>query len=80
MVYYCEVCDISIKPKSKQNEYKSKTHKPIDKCKHIKLTIENPYINIVEKASYEHLLKIMKNTTITLSKVVLNLFLMIMNI
>ena len=41
MTYYCEVCDKFIKPKSKYKHFKSNIHKEFDKCKHIKLTIEN---------------------------------------
>ena len=52
MDYYCEVCDIFIKPKSKYKLFKSITHKELDKCKHIKLTIENLDINDIDKTFY----------------------------
>ena len=50
MVYYCEVCDIIIKPKSKYKHFESNTHKEFDKCEHIKLTIENPDMNDIDSA------------------------------
>ena len=57
MDYYYEVCDIFIKPKSKQNHSKSKIHKELDRSKHIKLTIENLHINDVDKAFYEYIIE-----------------------
>ena len=42
MSYFCDVCDKTIKFKSKNKHFKSNIHKEIDKCKHIDLTIENP--------------------------------------
>ena len=40
MEYYCEVCRIFIKPKSKYKHLKTNTHQKFDYCKHIKLTIQ----------------------------------------
>ena len=45
MDYYCKVCDMFIKPKSKHKHFKSNVNKELNKCKHIKLTIENPDLN-----------------------------------
>ena len=49
MVYYCDVCDKIIKPKSKYKHFKSNIHKENDKCKHMELTIENPDIKNVDE-------------------------------
>ena len=57
MDYYCEVCDIFIKHKSKQNDFKSKTHEDFNKCKHIKLSFENIDINDVDEAFYEYIIE-----------------------
>ena len=54
MEYYCEVCGIYIKPESKYKHLKSNTHKDFDKCKHMKLAIENPNINNIDRAFYEY--------------------------
>ena len=56
MDYYCKVCSKFLKPKSKYKHNKSKTHKTFNKCKHIKLIIENPDINNVDRAFYEHII------------------------
>ena len=52
MDYYCDVCVIFIKPKSKYKHCKSNSHKEFDKCEHIKLTIENIDINDVDIAFF----------------------------
>ena len=49
MSYYCDVCDKPIKHKSKIKHFKSNTRKEFDKCKHIKLTTENPNINDIDE-------------------------------
>ena len=36
MDYYCEVCDMFIKPKSKSRHFKSNDHENLDKHKHKK--------------------------------------------
>ena len=36
MDYYCDVCDIFIKLKSKFKQFKSNSQKEIDKCERIK--------------------------------------------
>ena len=35
MDYYCEVCNIFIKPKNKYKHFKLNTHKEFDKCKNV---------------------------------------------
>ena len=44
MDYYFKVCHKSVKMKNTYKHYQSKTHKEFDKCKHMKLTFENPLI------------------------------------
>ena len=44
-----------IKPKSKSKHFKSNGHKYFDKHKHIKLTIDNPNIDDLDKIFYNHL-------------------------
>ena len=55
MDYRCEVSDRFIKPKSKSKHFKSKNHKNLDKHKHIKVTIDNPNINNIDKIFYSHI-------------------------
>ena len=45
MRYYCDVCDKTIKLKSKNKQFKSNIHEEFDKCEHINVTNENPNIN-----------------------------------
>ena len=40
MSYYCDVCDKTRKPKSKNIHLESLSHREFDKCKHIKSTIK----------------------------------------
>ena len=54
MDYYCEVYDKYMKHKSENRHFKSTIHKEFDRCKHIKLTIENPNINNVDEVSYAY--------------------------
>ena len=54
MDYYSKICYKFTKPKSKDKHIKSNNHKEIDKCKHIKLSIENPNIKNVDRALYEY--------------------------
>ena len=49
MDYYCENCDIFIKPKSKNEHFKSKTQEYFNKCKHRKISIGNLNINDMEE-------------------------------
>ena len=46
----------TIKLKSKNEHFKSNTHKDFDKCKHMKLTIENPDINGVDDIFYAYII------------------------
>ena len=57
MDYYCEVCNIFIKLKSKYKHFKSNTNKEFDKRKHIKLTIENPNINNINTIFYAYIIE-----------------------
>ena len=66
MVYYFEVCNILIKPKSKYKHFQSNTHKEFDKCKRIKPIFENPNRNNIDKFFLLKLSNIMKNLIITL--------------
>ena len=52
MDYYCKICNMFIKPKSKSRHFKSNNHKELDKYKHIKLTINNPNIDNIDKIFY----------------------------
>ena len=52
MEYFCDVCDKFIKPKRKDNYFKSNTHKEVDKCKHMELIIEDPDINSVDEVFF----------------------------
>ena len=54
MYYYCEICNMLIKPKSKSKLSKSINHKKLDKHKHIKLTFDNPNINNIDEIFYNH--------------------------
>ena len=55
MHYYCEVCNMFIKPKSKSKHFKSKNHIHLDKQKHIQITIDNPDINNIDEFFYSHI-------------------------
>ena len=57
MDYYCEICNIFIKPKGKYKYFISNTHKKIGECKHIKLTFENPNINEIDKTFYAYIIQ-----------------------
>ena len=54
MDYYCEVCNIVIKPKSRSKHFKSINHKVLDKRRHIKLTINNDNIDNIDKIFYTY--------------------------
>ena len=55
MDYYCEICNMVIKPKSKSKHFKSRNHIDLDKQKHIKITIDNPNINNIDERFYSHI-------------------------
>ena len=52
MIHYCDVCGKKFKLKLKSRHFKSNIHKELDKCKHLKLTIENPNINDRDEVFY----------------------------
>ena len=56
MDYYCDVCDKLIKPKSKYKHFKLNTHKEFDKCKHMKLTIENLDIDDIDEVFHAYII------------------------
>ena len=66
MDYYCEVCDKFIKSSSKHKQFKKFFHKEFDKCKHIKLTIENTNINDADETFYAYIMEHKKNMIIIL--------------
>ena len=53
--YQCEICDMVIKPKSKSRHFKSNNHKKLAKHKHIKLTIDNPNLDNIDKLFYTYI-------------------------
>ena len=57
MSYSCDTCDKTIKPKSKSNHLKSLCHREFDKGKHMKITIENPYINYADDIFYSYIIE-----------------------
>ena len=57
MSYYCDVCDKIIKLKSRNKHFKSTNHKEFDRCKHVKLTIENPNINDLDRVFYSYIIE-----------------------
>ena len=57
MDYYCEACDIFIKPESNKKHFISNTHKEFDKCKHIKLTMKNPNTNDVDEIFHAYIIE-----------------------
>ena len=54
MDYYCEVCYICVYLYGKYKHFKSNYHKEFDKCKHIKLTIQNPNTNVMDEKFYAY--------------------------
>ena len=55
MDYQSEVCNIFVKPKNKFKHFKSKNHINLDKHKHIKVTINNRNIIIIDEIFYSHI-------------------------
>ena len=55
MDYYCKVCNMVIKPKSKSRHFKSYNHKKLDRHKHVKITINNPNMDNIDKIFYIHI-------------------------
>ena len=58
MEYYCELCNMFITPKSKSRQFKTNNHKNSDKHKHIKLTLNNPNIDNIDKIFYSRINKV----------------------
>ena len=52
MRYYCNICLLDIKKKSKCSDLKSKSHKEFEKYKHIILSLKNVDIKDVDKILY----------------------------
>ena len=52
MSNFCDVCDKTLKLKSKNNLCKSNFHKELDKCKYMELSIENPSKSYVDEILY----------------------------
>ena len=57
MSYYCDVCDKTIKLKSKNNHLKSLSHREFDKCIYMKITIKKPDINKTDKIFYSYIIE-----------------------
>ena len=57
MDYYCKVCDKFVKINNKNKHFKSKTHKELDKCKHTKLTIENPLMKDIDRIFHAYIIE-----------------------
>ena len=57
MDYYCELCDIFIKPKSKYIHLISKSHQEVNKCKHIILSLKDIDIKDIDEAFYLYILE-----------------------
>ena len=55
MSYYFDVCDKTIRLKSKNKHFLSNIHKEFDKCKHTKLTKENPNINNIDELFHAYI-------------------------
>ena len=57
MDYYCKKCNIFIRASGKYKLFWSITHDELDKCKHIKLTFQNPDKNDVDRAFYAYIIQ-----------------------
>ena len=57
MSYYCDVCDKTITHKPLNKHFESKIHEEFDRCKHIKLTIENPNMNDTDEIFYAYIIE-----------------------
>ena len=56
MRYYCNICLLDIKKKSKHSHLKSKSHKEFEKYKHIILSLKNVYIKDVDEILYLYMI------------------------
>ena len=61
MRYYCNICLIDIKKKSKHSHIKSKSHKEFEKYKHIILSFKNIDIKDVDEILYLYMKDYNKN-------------------
>ena len=68
MSYYWDVCDKTIKLKSKSKQFKSNFHKEFANCQLIKISIENPSINNVDEIFYAYVIEHIKNYEYYLTK------------
>ena len=59
--YHCEVCDMFMKLKSKSKHFESDWLKNLDRHKHIKLTIDNPNLDDIDKIFYTYVNEYIKN-------------------
>ena len=57
MSYYCDNCNKTMNHKSKNKQFKTLTHRELDKCKHMKLTILNLDINKIDIFVYEYIIE-----------------------
>ena len=57
MTYYCDVCDKTTKPKSRNKHFSSNIHKKFNRCKHIKITIETPNIDDIDETFYAYIIE-----------------------
>ena len=57
MDFYCEVCDVFIRTKSKYEHFNSSIQKELDKRKHEKINIESPDINDIDKAFHAYIIQ-----------------------
>ena len=57
MGYFCDVCDKSIRPKSKYKLFKSNDQNQVDRCKHIELMFENPNINNIDEIFHAYIIE-----------------------
>ena len=55
MDYYCEMCNLFIKPKSKSRHFKSINQKNLNNHKHIKLTFNTPNKDNIDKIFYTYI-------------------------
>ena len=56
MRYYCNICLLDIKKKSKHSHLKSKSHKEFEKYKHIILSLKNVDIKDVDEILYLYMI------------------------
>ena len=59
--YQCEVCDVFIKPKNKSKHFKSNIHESLDEHKHIKLTVDDPGIDDIDRIIHTYINEYSKN-------------------